>query len=137
MDMKGLVDKFVKDEKLSTKNALVYSGLGLSKTSGHINSVVSDVAFNGFMYDVERQKRIAEDLGEMLFHWYLAATTVEIPADEIIQQFINQFYLKNNITPEKLQPSILELMKHVKTDVKGYTVKKLKDTQRQESLNKD
>ena len=120
MNIESLVKKFLQEEKFTLRNALAYAGLGLSKTGGHIGSVVTDIVFNGHQYNEERKKRVAEDLGEMMFYWHVLASSVDISPDEIIQQFISLYLIKNQQMSQEMQASIVDLLKHVKTDVKGH-----------------
>jgi len=118
MKIENLVKKFLADEKFTLRNTMVYGGLGLSKTSGGLNDVVTDIAFNGHPYTEERKRQVAEQLGEMMFYWHVLALTCEISPDEIVQQYVNMYLVKNNQLSVELNASILELMKHVKTNVK-------------------
>jgi hypothetical protein len=116
-NLTGIVDKFLKEENFTLRNALAYAGLGVSQKSGEINKVVTDIAFNGHPYSDERKERIADALGEMMFYWCILAEYTGYNPDEILQQFVNYYLVKNKQVSQEMQASLLELMKHIKTDV--------------------
>jgi len=89
----GLARDFLSDENLSLTNSLAYAGLGMSKVTGQANEIISGVGFAGYQYSPDRQKRMMEILGEMMFYWHVLATTVaEVGSvEQIIEQYINEF----------------------------------------------
>jgi len=112
-DLEDLVKKFLSDEEFTIRNALSYASVGLSKTTGAASEIIGGVGFSGHSYNDERKAFMAEHLGEMLFYWHVLASTVDLAPDEIVQQYIHSYKLKNNLKVDE-QVNIAELMKHVK-----------------------
>ena len=121
IEMENLVREFLANEELSLKNAMAYGGFGLSKTSGQVNEIVSGIGFADQQYSPERQGRMGEILGEMMFYWFVMATTLEVPFEEIIHEYIASYEaIKAKMAQEKgnitLQ-DMMEMRKHVKPGV--------------------
>lgn len=135
MTIEDLVEKFLKDEKLPLKNTLAYGGLGLSKSSGAINEIVTDIVFSGHVYSSERKQIVAEQLGEMMFYWHVIASTVDISIEEILDQYVSLYLVKNNQISSELNVSIVELMKHVKVDAKMQEIDADKKKRTRDMLN--
>ena len=117
-DLQNLVHKFMENEEVTLKQALLQASLGLSATAGDIAEITRGVIFNGYPYTEDRKKKNAEILGRMLFYWIMIASTTDVSPEEIQQQFITEYNLKKNIHNEELRASIVELLKHVKTEEK-------------------
>jgi len=125
MTLEALVKKFLIEERLSIKNILIYGGLGLSTSSGHVNDVVTDVALSGHLYTPERQDQVAESIGEMMFYLHVIATTTGKSMDMITREYVNMYLKKKNKEMGE-HVSLLELMKHVKADSKTKKTGELK-----------
>ena len=119
IEMDNLVREFLTAEEMSLRNALAYGGLGVSRTSGQVNEIVAGIGFAEQQYSKERQVRMSEILGEMLFHWFVLASTLEIPFEEIVAEYIASYeQIQLKIAQEKgitLQ-DMLEMRKHVKPE---------------------
>lgn len=89
--LEDLVQRFLKEEGFSLRNALAYAGLGVSKTAGSANEIIAGVGFVGHQYSPDRQTRMSEILGEMLFYWHVLASTLEIPFPEIIEEYMHSY----------------------------------------------
>ena len=139
IEMENLVRDFLNSEELSLKNTLAYGGIGLSKTSGQICDIVSGVGFAGQQYSTERQTRVAEILGEMLFHVHVIASTIDMPISEISQQYINSYLAIQktdiNIVNEKEDKITLQDMMDMKKHVKAEAIIKLNEKHRASDNN--
>ena len=142
-NMVKLAQEFVAEEGLTMKNALNYSGLGMSKTAGQIAEIVSGVGFADHPYSPDRQRLMAEILGEVMFYWHVLASTLEIAPEEIIAEYIAT-YENTRVTAAKEKISIVDMMemrKYVKNAVGAHNereVERKKDNEekrkRRESL---
>ncbi|MCL2755460.1 MAG: hypothetical protein FWE45_00190 [Firmicutes bacterium] len=118
-NIEKLVNEFLGDEGFNLRNALAYGGMGLSKTTGQANEIISGVGFAEQQYSRDRQIRMGEILGEMLFYWHVLASTIEMPIDEIIAQYVSSFeatrvtLAKDKVTIQDM----MEMKKHVKASV--------------------
>jgi len=119
-ELEALAKDFLTDEGMSLRNALAFGGMGLAKTTGHASEIISGVGFSEQQYGPERQSRMAEILGEMLFHWHILASTLEIPYEEIIGQYLSAYEAtRRTIHKDKgitLQ-DMMEMRKHVKSPI--------------------
>jgi len=123
--IENLVKKFLEEEKLTLRNALAYAGLGLSKTGGKINGIVTDIAFNGHAYNEERKDQVADLLGEMYFDWLILAGSCGYTPDEIYQRYVHIYLNKEkqaeaeelleDLEKTEAQASALAMVKHIKT----------------------
>jgi len=121
--MENLAKRFLTEEGLSLQNALVYGGLGLSKTSGQISEIVAGVGFADHQYSHERQKLVAEILGEMLFCWQVLASTLDIISPEEIEaEYINIYETMRQLhTKEKVTiQDMMEMGRHIKPEALEY-----------------
>ena len=115
MTIENLVKRFLEDEKLTLRNSLAYAGLGLSKSSGEINEVVTDIAFNGHAFTDERKDQVSDALGDLMFYVHILAQQCDISLEDIVRRFINYFLIKNNQQVEtETTVSLTELMRHAK-----------------------
>jgi len=115
--MADLVNDFLTEEEFSLRNSLAYAGLGLSKVTGQVTEIVSGVGFAGQQYSAERQKRMADILGEMLFHWHVLATTVDgVGVEQIIEQYIAHYEaVREHLKQQRITiHDMMEMKKHVK-----------------------
>lgn len=116
--MEDLVYKFLNEEDFTLRNALAYAGLGLAKTVGQANEIIAGVGFAGQQYSDDRQKRMAEILGELRFNYIMLASTLDnISAEEIESQYVASYEAirakkqrEKNITIADM----MEMKKHVK-----------------------
>lgn len=120
--IENLVNDFLNEEEFSLRNALAYAGMGISKTTGQANEIISGVGFAEQQYSSERRQRMSEILGEMLFHWHVLASTVDIPVDEIVAHYITTYEATRiKIAREKITLNdMMEMKKHVKKGALEY-----------------
>jgi len=90
-NIQKLVTEFLESENLSLLNKLAYAGMGFSKTTGQVSEIVSGIGFAEQIYSNERQKRMIELLGEMMFYWHVLASTVGVGHKKIIEEYINSY----------------------------------------------
>ena len=121
--LEDLVGRFLKETDFTLQNALNYGGLGLSKTTGHANEIIAGVGFGEQQYSPERQVRMSEILGEMLFYWHVLATTTGLSFHEIIEEYMHSY----EAIREKLQKDKITLqdMMDMKKYVKSSTLNEL------------
>ena len=123
--MSKMVADFLVEEEFDIKNSLAYAGLGLSKTTGQINEIITGIGFGGAPYSADRMRKMAEVLGEVMFHWHVLASTLEIPFDEIIAQYVASFQMTRSSTIGDRRITIQDMMdmkKYVKAGVLGIDV---------------
>ena len=117
-NLEHVVQEFLTEEGFQLKNALAYAGLGITKTTGQASEIISGVGFSGQQYGPDRQVRMAEILGEMLFYWHVLASTTEIPYEEIIAQYIAAYEATKVTSKEPLHKislqDMMDMRKHVK-----------------------
>ena len=117
--METLAKRFLTEEGFSLQNALAYAGMGMAKTTGQASEIIAGVGFGDVQYTPERQKRMAEILGEMLFHWQVLASTLDIMTPEEIEgEYINAYEVTRNLrAKEKVTiQDMMEMGRHVKQD---------------------
>ena len=122
--IENLVREFLSDEGFTLKSALAYGGVGLAKVTGQANEIIGGVGFGQHQYGPERQARMGEILGELLFYWHVIATTVDIPFDEIIAQYVSSYEAtRSPIAREKEKPisleDLMDMSRHVKKNDKA------------------
>ncbi|MCL2846197.1 MAG: hypothetical protein FWE38_00735 [Firmicutes bacterium] len=117
--MENLVREFLTEEGMTLRNALAYAGIGMSKSTGQAAEIVGAVGFSESPYSPERQRRMAEILGEMLFYWHVMASTLDVPFEEIIAEYISSYEAtKVKVPREKITlQDMMEMRKHVKANV--------------------
>ena len=117
--MESLAKHFLTEEGFSLQNALAYAGMGLAKTTGQASEIIAGVGFGDHQYTPDRQKRMAEILGEILFHWQVIASTLDIISPEEIEgEYINAYEVTRNLR-QKEKVTIKDMMdmgRHVKHD---------------------
>ena len=115
--LENLVRKFLAEEDFSLRNTLAYAGLGLSKTTGQASEIINGVGFAEQPYTRERQLKMAELLGEMLFYWNVLATTIDgIDIEEIVAEYVSSYEAIKNIAQDQriTIQDMMEMRKHVK-----------------------
>ena len=118
-ELDTVVRQFITDENFSLGNALTYAGLGLSKTTGSVNEIINGVGFGGQQYSPERMNRMAEVLGEKLFHWMVIASTLEISPEGIVAQYISSWEATRVKMAEEAGITLQDMMnmkRHVKPE---------------------
>lgn len=118
-EMENLVKQFLYEEDFTLRNALAYAGLGLSKTTGMAGEIVNGVGFANQQYSEERQARMGEILGEMLFYWHVLVSTINTSPRDIVNQYLASW----EATRVKLAQEagitlqdMMEMKKHVKPE---------------------
>ena len=106
--IKEIAEKFLKEENLPIKNALLLATMGLTKSVGDIADLAYGVNFSQHIYNDERKNTMAEYLGYALLNWYILALSSGVSADEITRRFANEWQTKHST------PSIKDLLKHLK-----------------------
>jgi len=118
--MEKLVRQFLTEEDFTLKNALAFAGLGLSRTIGQANEIISGVGFAGQQYSHERQDIMSEMLGAMLFYWHVLASTLESKSpSEIESEYIAAYEATRVKVDQQEQDGItivdmMEMRKHIK-----------------------
>lgn len=106
--IKEIAEKFLKDENLPLKNALLLGTLGLTKSAGDIADLTYGINFNQHPYNSDRKNALTEYLGYALLNWHILAAAAEINGDEVIHRFAAEWETKHSA------PSIKDLLKHLK-----------------------
>jgi len=117
--MESLAKRFLTEEGFSLQNALAYAGMGLAKTTGQASEIISGVGFSEHQYSPERQKLMAEVLGEMMFCWQILASTLDtISPEEIEGQYINAYETTRQLlSKEKVTiQDMMDMGRHVKPE---------------------
>jgi len=119
--MEKLVREFLTEEDFTLKNALAFAGLGLSRTIGQANEIISGVGFAGQQYSHERQETMSELLGAMLFYWHVIASTLETKSpSDIESEYISAYEATRIKVSEHEQEEgitivdMMEMRKHIK-----------------------
>jgi NTP pyrophosphatase (non-canonical NTP hydrolase) len=115
--IKDIADKFLREEKMPTTNALSFAGLGLTKSVGDVAEIAYGVGFSGHPYSDERKSEMAEVLGDILFYWHILAITSGIPWQDIMQRWISEWLVKQKVhiaDDDTQRVSIKDLLKHMK-----------------------
>ena len=108
-EIKEIAEKFLTEEKVSPKAALLMASLGLNKSAGDIADIAYGVNFSQHAYSDERRQQMVEFLGYAMLNWQILALSTGISADEIAKQFSNEW-----ITKRTGKASIKALLKHLK-----------------------
>lgn len=115
--IKDIAEKFLKEEKLSLQDALVFGSLGLSNAIGDIAEIAYGVKFSEHPYDDERKEDMAEFLGNALLYWHILAMTSGFAGQEIVKGWVSSWLIKNNVKVSE-EISIKELLNHLKINSK-------------------
>ena len=110
--IKTMAEKFLAEENISTKSALLMASLGLQKSVGDIAELTYGINFNQHPFNEDRKKLLAEYLGYVLWNWQLLATAADLNGDEVVRRFAEEWRTKHS------KVSIKDLLKHLKSTTK-------------------
>ena len=117
--MENIVKRFLVEEGYSLSQAMEYAAMTLSKTTGQVNDIASGIRFSEHQYTPERQKMMAEVLGEALFAWHVLATTLDgLLPEEIEAAYINAYEISRSLLAKQkvtLQ-DMMDLERHIKPE---------------------
>ncbi len=108
-NIKEIAEKFLEEEKIPTKTALLMASLGLNKSAGDIADIAYGVNFSQHAYNDERREQMVEYLGYAMLNWQILALSTGISADEIAKRFEAEW-----LTKHTGKASIKDLLKHLK-----------------------
>lgn len=111
--IKEIAEKFLAEEKIPTKAALLMASLGLNKSAGDIADIAYGVNFNQHAYNEERQQQMVEYLGYAMLNWQILALSTGLSADEITKRFEAEW-----LTKRTGKASIKDLLKHLKPNAR-------------------
>jgi len=116
--LEDLANRFLKEEGFSLQNALAYAGLGLSKTTGSANEIVSGIGFAEHQYSPELQVRMSEILGEQLFYWHVLASTTGMNFHQIIEEYMHSYEaIREKLVKDKVTiQDMMNMRRHVKAE---------------------
>lgn len=112
-EIKEIAEKFLAEEKIPLKPALLMASLGLNKSAGDIADLAYGVNFNQHPYNEERQQQMIEALGYAMLNWQILALSTGINSDEIIKRFAAEWETKHTG-----KASIKDLLKHLKPNAR-------------------
>lgn len=107
--IKEIAEKFLEEDGIPTKTAILMASLGLNKSAGDIADIAYGINFNQHPYNEERQKQMIDYLGYVMFNWQLLALSTGLSADEIAKRFASEW-----LTKRTGKASIKDLLKHLK-----------------------
>lgn len=110
-----IAKKFLRDEKIATRQALLLATLGLTKNVGDMADITYGVNYSQHPFDTERKNQMIEHLGYAMLNWQILALATGETGDEIMTRFINEWQTKHSGTEKA---SIKDLLKHLKANVK-------------------
>jgi hypothetical protein len=113
-NIKEIAEKFLTEEKIPTKAAILMASLGLNKSAGDIADIAYGINFNQHPYNEERQQQMIEYLGYAMLNWEILALSTGISADEIAKRFSAEW-----LTKRTGKASIKDLLKHLKPNALG------------------
>ncbi len=108
-EIKEIAEKFLAEEKIPPKTAILMASLGLNKSAGDIADIAYGVNFSQHAYNDERRQQMAEYLGYAMLNWQILALSTGISADEIAKRFTAEW-----LTKHTGKASIKDLLKHLK-----------------------
>ena len=112
--IKEIAEKFLAEEKITPKTALLMASLGLNKSAGDIADIAYGVNFNQHIYNAERQQQMVEYLGYAMLNWQILALSTGLSADEIGKRFASEW-----LTKHTGKASIKDLLKHLKPNARA------------------
>lgn len=112
--IKEIAEKFLAEEKIPMKPALLMASLGLNKSVGDIADIAYGVNFNQHPYSEERQQQMVEYLGYAMLNWQILALSTGLSADEIAKRFEAEW-----LTKRTGKASIKDLLKHLKPNARA------------------
>ena len=107
--IKEIAEKFIAEENIPTKTAILMATLGLNKNAGDIADIAYGINFNQYAYNEERQKQMVDYLGYVMLNWQILALSTGLSADEISKRFAAEW-----LTKRTGKASIKDLLKHLK-----------------------
>lgn len=107
--IKEIAEKFLEEEGIPTKTAILMASLGLNKDAGDIADIAYGINFNQHAYNEERQKQMVDYLGYVMLNWQILALSTGLSADEISKRFAAEW-----MTKRTGKASIKDLLKHLK-----------------------
>lgn len=107
--IKEIAEKFLAEEGIPTKTAILMASLGLNKDAGDIAEIAYGINFSQHAYTEERQKQMVDYLGYVMLNWQILALSTGLSADEISQRFASEW-----MTKRTGKASIKDLLKHLK-----------------------
>ena len=113
-EIKEIAEKFLAEEKVPTKAALLMASLGLNKSAGDIADIAYGVNFSQHAYNEERQQQMVEYLGYAMLNWQILALSTGLSADEIAKRFTAEW-----LTKHTGKASIRDLLKHLKPNARA------------------
>ena len=116
-EIKEIAEKFLAEEKVPTKAALLMASLGLNKSAGDIADIAYGVNFSQHAYNEERQQQMVEYLGYAMLNWQILALSTGLSADEIAKRFTAEW-----LTKHTGKASIRDLLKHLKPNARAMEV---------------
>ncbi len=116
-NIKEIAEKFLAEEKIPTKTAILMASLGLNKSAGDIADIAYGVNFNQHPYNEERQQQMIEYLGYAMLNWQILALSTGLSADEIAKRFEAEW-----LTKHTGKASIKDLLKHLKPTARSLEV---------------
>ena len=108
--IKEIAEKFIAEEGIPTRTAILMASLGLNKSAGDIADIAYGINFNQHPYNEERQKQMVDYLGYVMLNWQILALSTGLSADEISKRFAAEW-----LTKHTGKASIKDLLKHLKT----------------------
>ena len=113
-EIKEIAEKFLAEEKVPTKAAILMASLGLNKSAGDIADIAYGVNFSQHAYNEERQQQMVEYLGYAMLNWQILALSTGLSADEIAKRFTAEW-----LTKHTGKASIRDLLKHLKPNARA------------------
>ena len=107
--IKEIAEKFLKEENIPMKTAILMASLELNKNAGGIADIAYGINFNQHAYNEDRQNQMIEYLGYIMLNWQILAMSTGINADEIAKRFAAEW-----LTKRTGKASIKDLLKHLK-----------------------
>ena len=127
--IKTMAEKFLAEENIGTKPALMMASLGLQRSVGDIADLAYGVNFNQHPFNEDRKKLLAEYLGYVLWNWQLLASAADLNSDEVVRRFVEEWRTKHS------KASIKDLLKHLKPATK--TQEQQESTTQQEQVKRE
>ena len=113
-EIKEIAEKFLAEEKVPTRAAILMASLGLNKSAGDIADIAYGVNFSQHAYNEERQQQMVEYLGYAMLNWQILALSTGLSADEIAKRFTAEW-----LTKHTGKASIRDLLKHLKPNARA------------------
>lgn len=117
--IKEIAEKFLAEENIPTKTAILMASLELNKNAGDVANIAYGINFNQHPYNEDRQNQMVEALGYIMLNWQILALSTGLSADEISQRFASAW-----LTQHTGKASIKDLLKHLKPNAMNVTENK-------------